>query len=79
MQPIKIKSFFHYSDTNNTEELFDKVIEGHFEFSAPYWDDVSDSAKNLISQMLDINPESRLTAEEVMSHEWIIVSHNIRF
>ncbi|XP_063415280.1 serine/threonine-protein kinase DCLK2-like isoform X1 [Mytilus trossulus] len=60
------------SDTNNTEELFDKVIEGHFEFSAPYWDDVSDSAKNLINQMLDINPESRLTAEEVMSHEWII-------
>lgn len=60
------------SETNNTEELFDKVIDGHFEFSSPYWDDISDSATDLITRMLEVNPETRITAEDVLAHEWII-------
>ena len=34
-----------YSKTNNQEELFDKIIDGTYDFPSPYWDKVSDSAK----------------------------------
>ncbi|ESO93820.1 hypothetical protein LOTGIDRAFT_228585 [Lottia gigantea] len=53
------------------EELFDQILEGKFEFIQPYWDDVSDSAKELISNMLVIDPEHRYTAEQVLQHPWV--------
>jgi serine/threonine-protein kinase RCK2 len=28
-----------------------KVVEGAFEFGSPWWDDISDSAKDLITQV----------------------------
>jgi serine/threonine-protein kinase RCK2 len=30
-----------------------KVVEGAFEFGSPWWDDISDSAKDLITQVCD--------------------------
>lgn len=73
-----LKSFmYNCSDTNNTEELFDKIIGGNFEFNSPYWDDISEPAMELIALMLEVDPEKRLTAEQVLSHQWIIVSTSI--
>jgi len=71
----QVQCIYLYSESNNTEELFDKVIDGHFEFNSPFWDDISDSATDLITHMLEVNPETRITAEDVLAHEWIIVSY----
>lgn len=60
------------SDSNNTEELFDKIIAGHFEYKSPYWDEISEPAMELIAQMLEVDPARRLTAEQVLGHQWII-------
>ncbi|OWF52900.1 serine/threonine-protein kinase DCLK1-like isoform X2 [Mizuhopecten yessoensis] len=59
------------STSNDQEELFDQILDGKFEFTAPFWDDVSDSAKDLISQMLDVDPNSRLSAADVLVHPWV--------
>lgn len=32
------------SPSNDQEELFDQIAEGRYEFTSPYWDDVSESA-----------------------------------
>lgn len=37
----------------------------------PYWDDISEEAKDLIRKMLDRNQETRLKAREVLQHKWI--------
>ena len=45
---VKLKTFvttFTHSKSNNQEELFDKIIDGTYDFPSPYWDKVSDSAK----------------------------------
>lgn len=34
----------HCSPTNDQEELFDQIAEGRYEFTSPYWDEVSESA-----------------------------------
>lgn len=55
----------------NTAVLFEQIMEGKFEFPSPYWDTVSESAKDLVSHLLDVSPTKRYTAEEAMKHPWI--------
>ncbi|XP_049846435.1 serine/threonine-protein kinase GL21140 isoform X1 [Schistocerca gregaria] len=62
------------SPTGDQEELFDRILSGNYEFSSPYWDDVSELAKDLISHMLQIQPEVRFSAEDVLDHHWIRVA-----
>lgn len=64
------------SANNNQEELFDDILSGQYGFPAPYWDDVSDLAKDLISHMLQSNPQLRFTAEDVLDHPWFETSDN---
>uniref|UniRef100_A0A3B3UYY5 Serine/threonine-protein kinase DCLK2 n=1 Tax=Poecilia latipinna TaxID=48699 RepID=A0A3B3UYY5_9TELE len=62
------------SENNVQEELFDQILRGKLEFPSPDWDNISLSAKMLISQMLQVNVDARFTAEEVLSHPWVTVS-----
>ncbi|XP_067408476.1 calcium/calmodulin-dependent protein kinase type 1B isoform X2 [Emydura macquarii macquarii] len=55
----------------NDAELFAQILKGHFEFDAPYWDDISESAKDFIQQLLQRDPEMRYTCEQALQHPWI--------
>lgn len=46
-----------------------------FQFPSPEWDTVTPEAKNLINQMLTINPAKRITADQAIKHPWVCVSH----
>lgn len=46
-----------------------------FQFPSPEWDTVTPEAKNLINQMLTINPAKRITADQALKHPWVCVSH----
>ncbi|XP_076660099.1 uncharacterized protein LOC143363383 isoform X2 [Halictus rubicundus] len=59
------------SPENEQEELFERILSGYYEFTSPYWDNISDSAKQLISNMLQAQPELRFTAEDVLDHPWL--------
>jgi calcium/calmodulin-dependent protein kinase I len=39
------------------------ITRGEFEFPSPYWDEISDQAKDLIKQLLIVNPSERLNAD----------------
>ncbi|XP_056156659.1 caM kinase-like vesicle-associated protein [Lampris incognitus] len=56
---------------NHDKNLFLKILSGDYEFDSPYWDDISDSAKNLVASMMEVDQDQRLTAEEAIGHEWI--------
>ncbi|KAI3372562.1 hypothetical protein L3Q82_023041 [Scortum barcoo] len=43
----------------------------HVLFPSPEWDTVTPEAKNLINQMLTINPAKRITAQEALKHPWV--------
>lgn len=45
-----------------------------FQYPSPEWDTVTPEAKNLINQMLTVNPGKRITAAEALKHPWICVS-----
>ena len=59
-----------YDDDN--PRLFKKIMAGQFQFDAPFWDPISASAKDLISQMLTLDPAQRPSAKELLRHPWIV-------
>ncbi|XP_058496419.1 serine/threonine-protein kinase DCLK2 isoform X3 [Solea solea] len=59
------------SESNLQEDLFEQILQGRLDFPSPYWDNITDSAKELIGKMLQVNVEARYTAQDVLSHSWI--------
>nr|XP_055064055.1 serine/threonine-protein kinase DCLK1a isoform X4 [Misgurnus anguillicaudatus] len=57
--------------TEDQEALFDQILLGQLEFPPPYWDNVSDSAKELIVSMLQVEVDQRYTALQVLEHPWV--------
>ena len=55
----------------DNSEILNNVLHGKFDFKAPVWEVISDSAKDLISKLLVRSADERLTAEEAYSHPWI--------
>ena len=53
------------------EVLTEKVAKGQYTFLSPWWDDISKSAQDLISHLLDVDPEKRFTIREFLAHPWI--------
>ena len=51
--------------------LFDLIRHGRWGFDDPVWRSVSKSAKNLVAQLLVVDPERRLTAEQTLNHPWM--------
>lgn len=58
-----------YEESNQL--LFDKIKKAEYDFPSPFWDDVSDSAKELIRSLLQVDPSKRLNAEQILQHSWI--------
>uniref|UniRef100_A0A9J7X0V3 Calcium/calmodulin-dependent protein kinase 1Db n=2 Tax=Cyprinus carpio TaxID=7962 RepID=A0A9J7X0V3_CYPCA len=55
----------------NDSKLFEQILRAEYEFDSPYWDDISDSAKDFINNLMQKDPEKRLTCEEALRHPWI--------
>ncbi|XP_015980579.1 ribosomal protein S6 kinase alpha-3 isoform X3 [Rhinolophus sinicus] len=54
------------------EEILARIGSGKFSLSGGYWNSVSDTAKDLVSKMLHVDPHQRLTAALVLRHPWIV-------
>jgi len=68
-----------FYNTNQTQ-LFKAIREGKFAFDSPYWDPISDSAKDLIRKCLTVDVHKRLDVDGILAHPWVAkeaVSNNI--
>jgi len=51
--------------------LFDQILKGRYDFPSPWWDNISESAKDLVRKMLTVDPKKRYSAADVLAHKWI--------
>ncbi|RHY13229.1 hypothetical protein DYB36_012924 [Aphanomyces astaci] len=56
---------------DNRNALFQQVKSGTFEFHSPYWDHISDAAKDFIRLMLTVDPNIRPAAKTLLKLPWI--------
>lgn len=50
--------------------LTEKVARGYYTFLSPWWDDISGSSKDLITNLLTVDPDKRYTIDEFLAHPW---------
>uniref|UniRef100_A0A8C5MU98 Protein kinase domain-containing protein n=1 Tax=Leptobrachium leishanense TaxID=445787 RepID=A0A8C5MU98_9ANUR len=67
--------FYDENEEENSEshnrKIFRKILVGEYEFDSPYWDVISASAKDLVSRLMEMDQEQRITAQEALGHIWI--------
>jgi len=56
----------------NNQDLFDLIKKGEYDFPSPYWDNVSEPAKDLIKNLLVVDPTKRYDEDKILSHPWIV-------
>uniref|UniRef100_A0A673XSW8 Serine/threonine-protein kinase DCLK2 n=1 Tax=Salmo trutta TaxID=8032 RepID=A0A673XSW8_SALTR len=57
--------------SEDQEILLDQILTGQLDFPSPSWDNVSVTAKELITGMLQVKVEQRYTALLVLDHPWV--------
>ncbi|KAH7463835.1 putative myosin light chain kinase [Phytophthora ramorum] len=63
---------FDPSDESTDEELQQRIRKGDFDRDSAGWACMSDSARNLVRRMLTLDPEKRISAAQVLEHEWVV-------
>ncbi|KAL4296516.1 hypothetical protein GQ457_12G026470 [Hibiscus cannabinus] len=53
--------------------IFIAILRGQVDFTSAPWPKISPQAKDLVKQMLTLDPKKRLTAVQVLRHPWIKV------
>lgn len=62
---------FHPFFEEDSDATREKILNCKFEFPSPYWDTISENAKDLIRSLLVIDPDKRLSAKEILEHPWL--------
>ncbi|XP_047204413.1 calcium/calmodulin-dependent protein kinase type 1D-like isoform X2 [Girardinichthys multiradiatus] len=55
----------------NETRLFSKIMRAEYAFHSPFWDEISESAKDFIRNMMEKTPTKRLTTKQALRHPWI--------
>lgn len=59
-------------DDDSSTVPSDDLVKAKFVLRFPRWaKNLSPSAKNLLSHLLDVNPKTRYTAEQALHHPWV--------
>ena len=62
---------------NTPEEILDKNMRCDYRFTDKQWENVSEPAKDLVSQLLKEIPDERITAADALNHPWFSQENNI--
>lgn len=66
----RLSGFPPYYD-DDTFKLYEMIKNNPVEFPSPYWDEVSESAKDLIRKLLVKDPKKRIKPDEILAHPWM--------
>lgn len=56
----------------NQRNLFRKIRKGEYKFHDEYWGNVSSEAKDMIRQLLNVDPYKRLSADKALQTAWMM-------
>ncbi|XP_052222433.1 phosphorylase b kinase gamma catalytic chain, skeletal muscle/heart isoform-like isoform X2 [Dreissena polymorpha] len=49
-------------------QMLRMIMQGNYKFGSPEWDDITQTAKDLISKLLVVDPRQRMTARQTLNH-----------
>ncbi len=69
----------HPFDYNNIATINAMSIKGRYNFDGEEWESISDEAKNLIRNLLNVDPNNRFSAKDALNSSWIQSDDNIEY
>ncbi|KAJ3328305.1 hypothetical protein HDU76_010193 [Blyttiomyces sp. JEL0837] len=60
-----------FYDQNNAV-LFRQILSGRYEFDRPWWDNISEDAKDFIRKLLVLDPRQRYDTKQALAHPFIV-------
>lgn len=64
-----------FSDELAPPSMREQILMGKYAFYSPYWDEINDSALDLISKLLVVDPLERSSVQQAMDHFWFSESN----
>jgi len=58
------------NDSGGISEVYSDIRQGNYKFSHPAWSNISPAAKDLVSRLLTVNPEKRISSKDACNHSW---------
>jgi serine/threonine protein kinase len=58
-------------------KLWSNICSGEFDFNDPAWDGISASAKDLIKNLIVVDPNKRFGTDELLNHPWVRQSASV--
>lgn len=62
--------------SKDEDNLYELIKKGELDFSDEMWKEVSEPAKVCLQKMINVDPAHRLSASEVLDHNWITGSQD---
>lgn len=62
---------FDLDGKGSEDEVATRICQGKYTFEGSHWDQISEPAKHLITQLLNSDPNKRYTSQQVLQHPWI--------
>lgn len=60
-----------FCESPDSPPLTEQILKGLYTFPDAFWSDISDLAKDLVRQMMCVDPNKRLTIAGVLEHPWL--------
>lgn len=57
---------------NSDKQIISAVMAGKYTVDEPEWEHISSEAIDLVSKLLELEPEKRITAADALQHPWIL-------
>merc|ERR1711997_1124301 len=59
-----------YDENDDLSRLYRKIKRAEYDMPSPYWDNISNNAKDLVRKLLQPDPKKRMTAVMTLEHPW---------
>jgi calcium-dependent protein kinase len=57
--------------------MIDNIMRADYNLKSVYWDPVSDEAKDMVNNLLVVDPSKRMNASEALEHKWLSKEFNL--
>ena len=60
-----------FTESIDSPPLHEQIIRGLYAFPNEFWSEISETAKDCIRKMMCVDPNQRLTIDQVLQHPWL--------
>ena len=59
-------------EDEDEDRVFERTRNGEYDFHPTYWNGISTTGKTLVTRLLTVNPNKRISATEALDHDWMM-------